>query len=49
VTETAKLNRLDPAAWLRDVVARLATHPAKRIDELLPWHWAAAHDRTAAA
>ena len=31
LTETAKLNRLDPAAWLTDVLARLATHPAKRV------------------
>jgi transposase len=38
--ETAKLNRVDPEAWLRDVLARLATHPAKRIDQLLPWTWA---------
>ena len=49
LTETAKLNRIDPAAWLTDVLARLATHPAKRIDELLPWRWAAAQDRPAVA
>ena len=49
LTETAKLNRLDPAAWLRDVLARLATHPAKRIAELLPWNWAAGRDPTAIA
>jgi len=49
LTETAKLNRIDPAAWLIDVLARLATHPAKRIDELLPWRWAAAQDRPAVA
>lgn len=42
LTETAKLNGLDPEAWLRDVLARLAIHPAKRIGELLPWEWAAA-------
>jgi transposase len=39
--ETAKMNGVDPEAWLRDVLARLATHPAKRIDLLLPWTWAA--------
>ena len=49
LTETAKLNRLDPAAWLTDVLARLATHPAKRIGELLPWNWAAARDPIAVA
>jgi transposase len=39
--ETAKLNGVDPEAWLRDGLARLATHPAKRIDQMLPWSWAA--------
>jgi len=39
LTETAKLNRVDPEAWLRDVLSCLATHPAKRIAELLPWNW----------
>ncbi len=37
--ETAKLNDIDPRAWLADVLARLQDHPAKRIDELLPWNW----------
>ena len=37
--ETAKLNDIDPLAWLTDVLARLQDHPAKRLDELLPWHW----------
>jgi len=36
--ETAKLNGIDPQAWLADVLARLPDHPAKRIEELLPWH-----------
>lgn len=36
---TAKLNDIDPQAWLADVLARLPDHPAKRIDELLPWNW----------
>jgi transposase len=49
LTETAKLNHIDPEAWLRDVLARLATHPAKRIDELLPWHWAAQDQPAVAA
>ena len=36
---TAKLNDIDPQAWLADVLARLPDHPAKRIHELLPWNW----------
>jgi transposase len=40
--ETAKLNEVDPQAWLADVLARLPDHPVKRIDELLPWNWKAA-------
>src|ERR1700730_14626860 len=37
LVETAKLNDVDPQAWLADALARLQDHPAKRIDELLPW------------
>jgi transposase len=37
--ETAKLNGIDPQAWLADVLARLPDYPAKRINELLPWSW----------
>jgi transposase len=36
---TAKLNDVDPRAWLADVLARIADHPASRLDELLPWTW----------
>ncbi len=36
---TAKMNDIDPQAWLADVLARIAGHPASRIDELLPWNW----------
>jgi transposase len=36
---TAKLNEIDPQAWLADVLARFQDHPAKRIHELLPWNW----------
>jgi transposase len=37
--ETAKMNDVDPEAWLSDIVARIADHPINRIDELLPWNW----------
>jgi transposase len=36
---TAKMNDIDPQAWLADVLARIAEHPAQKIDELLPWNW----------
>ena len=36
---TAKLNDIDPEAWLADVLRRIADHPASRLDELLPWNW----------
>ena len=36
---TAKLNDVDPRAWLADVLARIANHPASRLDELMPWNW----------
>jgi len=36
---TAKMNDVDPQAWLADVLARIAEHPFQRLDELLPWNW----------
>jgi transposase len=39
LVETCKLNDVDPQAWLADILARLPDHPARRIDELLPWTW----------
>jgi transposase len=36
---TAKMNNVDPQAWLADVLTRIAAHPAHRLDELLPWNW----------
>ena len=38
---TAKLNDVDPQAWLADVLERIAEHPSNRLHELLPWHWTA--------
>jgi transposase len=42
---TAKLNDVDPQAWLADVLARINGHAIHRLDELLPWNWAAAMER----
>jgi transposase len=39
IITTAKLNDVDPRAWLADVLARIADHPASRLDQLLPWNW----------
>jgi len=36
---TAKLNNIDPQAWLADVLRRIADHPARRLNQLLPWNW----------
>jgi len=47
---TAKLNQVDPQAWLADVLGRINAHPARALDDLLPWNWRAAQaDLTAAA
>jgi transposase len=39
---TAKLNGVDPEAWLRYVLTHIADHPINRVDEFLPWHFKAA-------
>jgi transposase len=46
---TAKLNDVDPRAWLAYVLARIADHPASRLHELLPWHWARSQSTARAA
>jgi len=46
---SAKLNGVDPRAWLADVLARIADHPASRLHELLPWNWRKQPSHTAQA
>ena len=46
---SAKMNDIDPQAWLADVLARIAGHPASRLDELLPWNWRDARAATSQA
>jgi transposase len=46
---TAKLNDVDPRAWLADVLARIADLPASRLHELLPWNWRKVREGAAAA
>jgi transposase len=36
---TARLNDVDPQAWLADALRRIADHPVQRLHELLPWNW----------
>jgi transposase len=42
--QTARLNDIDPQAWLGDVLARLNDHPIRDLDELLPWTWRATRE-----
>jgi transposase len=46
---TAKMNDVDPQAWLADVLDRIAEHPARDIDDLLPWNWRRSEPRSQAA
>jgi len=46
---TAKLNDVDPQAWLADILARIASHPAHRIEELMPWNWIALQNQSPVA
>jgi transposase len=45
---TAKLNDIDPLAWLADVLARIADLPQSRLPELLPWEWKTSRQQQAA-
>ncbi len=38
--ETAKMNGLDPQAYLADVLDRIHDHKINKLNELLPWNWA---------
>ncbi len=46
---TAKLNDVDPQAWLADVLNRIAKTPQTQLDQLLPWHWKAEQQHALAA
>jgi hypothetical protein len=39
LAETAKLNKVDPQAWLTWVLERIADHKINRLDELMPWNY----------
>ena len=39
LVRTARLNGIEPEAWLTDVIARIGAHPINRHAELLPWNW----------
>jgi len=39
--ETCRMNSVDPEAWLRWVLARVADHKMPRLEELMPWNWVA--------
>jgi transposase len=39
LVRTARLNGVEPEAWLTDVIARIGAHPINRLTELLPWNW----------
>ena len=45
--ETARLNDVDPQAWLAQVLERIPDYKINRIDELLPWNRASTEDRVA--
>ena len=46
---TARLNGVEPEAWLTDVIARIGSHPINRLAELLPWNWQPPATRSVAA
>jgi transposase len=46
--QTAKLNDVDPQAWLADVLTRINDHNIQNLDQLLPWNWKVASAKLAA-
>lgn len=46
---TAKMNDIDPQAWLADVLKRLHDMPVSRVSDLLPWNWKTAATNVKAA
>jgi IS66 C-terminal element len=46
---TATLNGVEPEAYLRDVIARIGSHPVNRLNQLLPWNIATPATRSVAA
>ena len=49
IIETAKMNGVDPQAYLADILDRIHDHKINRLDELLPWNWVALNARNAKA
>jgi transposase len=46
--QTARLNSVDPQAWLADVLARVNDHNIQELDEILPWNWNTRSEKLAA-
>ena len=49
LVRTARLNGIEPEAWLTDVIARIGAHPINRLAELLPWNWSPTATQSVAA
>jgi transposase len=49
LVRTARLNGVEPEAWLTDVIARIGAHPINRLAELLPWNWSPPPTQSVAA
>jgi len=49
LVRTARLNGIEPEAWLTDVIARIGGHPINRLAELLPWNWSPPATQSVAA